>query len=67
MHLRSMISARIRRMHNAPIDCVIGLLLLALCALAIVPGVAFFTACAVIAAIGSRLSPAPRAAPARIR
>ncbi len=67
MHLPSMVATRMRRLRNAPIDCAIGLLLLALSALAILPGVAFFAACAVIAAISSRLSPVQRPTQARTR
>jgi len=67
MHLPSIVRSKLRSLRSAPIDCAIGLVMLALAALAILPSVAFFAACAVIAGIASRLAPAARPTPLRAR
>lgn len=64
MHLSPIIRAKTWRQHSAPIDCVIGMLLIAGSALFILPGIAAFAACALIAAVARSMAPARR--PARI-
>lgn len=51
------VRARAKRFHIAPVDCVIGMLLLAGSALFILPGLAAFATCALIAAMARGLAP----------